>query len=431
MSNKPIKPSETLPSSFGGIKTNFSADKIANGYEPDVPDILGGANLNYLLDTLGKKEAYYDTLVDFINNIPIAKTISVDANDNLVYRDWLGGRNYGELVYSAIPLSDSGLKLLDGSLLSYSGVYKNFIDYIASIYNTYPSIFVTEEVWQNNVSTYGVCGKFVYNSTNNTVRLPKVTGLIEGTVDVNALGSIVAQGLPQHTHGGTTNSADKAHTHSRGSMNITGTVDVGYGTGGGSRSGAFYETSTKCNVQAMSVSNGSKRTGFDASKSWSGSTSSTSIAHSHTFTTGNANNTIYGASSKVQPQTVKCFIYIVVSTSLLRSDDVIDVDDIMSAIDSKADTDGSNMVNSLSSSALTYFTRLSLPTTTNITITIPTSGNTITAPADGYICCSNDITLTNETRRLYGTNMPVISGDTITVEYNSVDENSEIFFVYA
>ena len=83
--NKPTTPSVTLPSSFGGDKSNFSADKIANGYEPDVPDILGGANLNYLLDTLGRKETYYDTIVDFIKYIPINKTIGVNANNQLVY----------------------------------------------------------------------------------------------------------------------------------------------------------------------------------------------------------------------------------------------------------------------------------------------------------------------------------------------------------
>lgn len=83
--NKPTKPSEALPSSFGGTKTNFSASKIQNGYEPNVKDILGGANLNYLLDTLGKKEAYYDSIVDYINSIPINKTPIVNANNQLVY----------------------------------------------------------------------------------------------------------------------------------------------------------------------------------------------------------------------------------------------------------------------------------------------------------------------------------------------------------
>lgn len=83
--DKPIKPIETLAESFGGTKENFTEDKIATGYQPDVPDILGGANLNYLLDTLGKKFKYNDIISDFINEIPIGKTISVNANNKLVY----------------------------------------------------------------------------------------------------------------------------------------------------------------------------------------------------------------------------------------------------------------------------------------------------------------------------------------------------------
>ena len=332
---KPTKPSNNMPSSFGGTKENFSASKISNGYEPDVPDILGGANLNYMLDTLGKKEVYHDTICDFINNIPIAKTITVDSSNNLVYKDWLGGRNFGELVYSAIPLSDSGLKLLDGSLLSGSGIYANFVEYIAGLVSTYPSLFVTEQEWQSINSTYGACGKFVYDGTNNTVRIPKITGIIEGTIDVNALGSLVEAGLPQHTHSGTTNSGDKAHTHTRGTMNITGYF-AGSGlvnSGNVRANGAIY-----LNYDQVGGSSdyggygGTPGLGLDASRSWTGETSSTSIAHAHTFTSGNASNQTYGKSSKVQPQTTKSFVYMVVATGIMKTDEEIDVDAITTEI---------------------------------------------------------------------------------------------------
>lgn len=49
----------------------------------------------------------------------------------------LGGstRNIGEIVSSTIPLNDAGLHLLDGALLSGSGAYADFVEYIASLYN--------------------------------------------------------------------------------------------------------------------------------------------------------------------------------------------------------------------------------------------------------------------------------------------------------
>ena len=96
--------------------------------------------------------------------------IATMSDVNNIYR----ARNIGEIVQSTIPLTDAGLHLLDGSLLQY-GSYKAFIDYIASVYSTASYCFCTEAQWQTAVTNYGSCDKYVYNSTNNTVRLPKRT----------------------------------------------------------------------------------------------------------------------------------------------------------------------------------------------------------------------------------------------------------------
>lgn len=109
-------------------------------------------------------------------------------------------------------------------------------------------------------------------------------------------GTLIAAGLPQHTHSGTS-SSNGAHTHSRGTMEIKGTF------------GALNEFTTVSG--AFTMANGGTRsegahTGsakvitFTASKNWSGATSSNG-AHTHTMTTGNASNTTYGGSTTVQP----------------------------------------------------------------------------------------------------------------------------------
>jgi hypothetical protein len=84
----------------------------------------------------------------------------------------LDTRNIGQIIQATMPLSDAGLHLLDGSLLT-SGSYSAFITYMASMYVSNPELFTTEADWQTSVTNYGVCGKFVYDSVNNTVRLPK------------------------------------------------------------------------------------------------------------------------------------------------------------------------------------------------------------------------------------------------------------------
>ena len=84
--DKPQKPTDLLPSSFGGIKENFSQDLQSTGFQPDVPDILGGANLNYMLDAAGKNFEYNNKISDFINELPINNVITTDSNNKLIYK---------------------------------------------------------------------------------------------------------------------------------------------------------------------------------------------------------------------------------------------------------------------------------------------------------------------------------------------------------
>ena len=106
-------------------------------------------------------------------------SFSVNQTTNsLIEIDAGSSRNIGEIVASTIPLTDAGLHLLDGSLINGNGIYSDFVDYIAGIYDPTANYFCTEVEWQTSVATYGVCGKFVYDSVNNTVRLPKYNSKI-------------------------------------------------------------------------------------------------------------------------------------------------------------------------------------------------------------------------------------------------------------
>lgn len=114
-------------------------------------------------------------------------------------------RNIGEIVMSTIPLTDAGLHLLDGSLLAY-GSYQAFIDYIADLYDSgdYTEIFETEANWQTSVTNYGVCGKFVYDRVNNTVRLPKYSNKIY-TSSISSTAPVKGNGMTLGLTNGTNN----------------------------------------------------------------------------------------------------------------------------------------------------------------------------------------------------------------------------------
>ena len=154
--------------------------------------------------------------------------------------------------------------------------------------------------------------------------------VLEGgaTMDVR---SYIEAGLPSmvHNHGGTVGSngahthsvstnSTGAHTHTRGTMNITGTFN-----GIEKRSethiytGAFYDTG-KDGLGTGSNDYDNAVNGFDASRAWTGATSSAG-AHSHTGTAAsngahnhsvsianNANSGLYGKSNTVQPAACTC-----------------------------------------------------------------------------------------------------------------------------
>jgi len=213
-------------------------------------------------------------------------------------------RNIGELVYSNLPLSDSGLHLVDGSLINGSGSYAAFVSYIASLAEnpTYSHLFITEAQWQTTVSTYGVCGKFVYDSTNNTVRLPKITGIVEGTVSLAALGDLVQQSLPNIT-GLSSYFSDKSSETS-------------------AVSGAFYNASNSAyaRLRVSDEVSGNIQLGFDASRS----------------------SSIYQNGADVQPQTIKVFVYMVIANTTKTSVSV-NLDNIATDLNGKADTSLSNV----------------------------------------------------------------------------------------
>lgn len=266
-----------------------------------------------------------------------------DAIINLVESKSGGGgssRNIGEIVSSTIPLTDAGLHLLDGALIQGDGIYSAFVTYIAGLYGdgtNIPSYFCTEAQWQSSVTTYGVCGKFVYDSVNNTVRLPKITGIIEGTTDVSALGDLIEAGLP----------------------NIIGSCGS-FRCGGDKTSGALYLTS------AASVGGGTGGGGYNANIDASRS------------------NSIYGNSNTVQPQTIKVLYYIVIATST-KTDIEVDIDNIATDLNGKADTDLSNI--NASQSAKNEIISWGLPDLSH-GITYANDTTVHTAPSDGYILLS-------------------------------------------
>lgn len=275
------------------------------------------ANFKYVLDS-----------ADELNRTKLNTTfsnISTEAVDFI--KNCTSSRNIGEIITSPIPITDDAVHLLDGSLLQY-GVYKEFIDYIADLYEKDPTAnyWATESDWQASVTQYGVCGKFVYDSVNNTVRLPKITGIIEGTTDINALGNLIEAGLPSinHTHTYTTH------------YSLQGRYTAEWANG--------------CYAQT---------------------TATTSV--------NSAVSPIYGKSNTVQPQTIKILYYIVVATTS-KTEIQSDIDEIATDLNGKADVDLTNTTDQ----AKIFMSGMGMPSGTYTDLTLGATGTEYTSPANGW-----------------------------------------------
>ena len=124
-----------------------------------------------------------------------------------------------------------------------------------------------------------------------------------------------------HTHTATTASAG-AHTHTRGSMDITGyhgseALISGGATGGHPFGGAFYASAGQGGHVAGNVGAGAEQINFQASRSWTGATSSsgahthtvtvaTNGAHTHTVTVGNTGD---GSPMSLLPPYVAVYMW--------------------------------------------------------------------------------------------------------------------------
>lgn len=343
----------------------------------------------------------YDTSTD--GNIAFSIDQALNNNWDIIDTNWNQGssRNIGEIVASTIPLTDAGLHLLDGALISGSGIYSEFVTYIASLVNTYPDLFDTESNWQSSVAAYGVCGKFVYNSTNNTIRLPKITGFTEGTIDPTTLGDLTEAGLPNVTDetGGA--------FYNNSASNTTATNPIGQ----------YLSTTYKIGGTASNLS--ASKLVLNLSKG----------------------NSIYGNSTTVQPQTIKVLYYIVISTST-KTQIQVDIDEIATDLNGKADVDLTNLNNAGS----IVGAGLAMPSDTYDTLTIGASGTTYTAPANGWFAAVGHASASNagiglftsnnlgSTASLQGfvagmANIPVKKGESVELRYNSAPYSFR--FIYA
>ena len=125
-----------------------------------------------------------------------------------------------------------------------------------------------------------------------------------GSTGGSATKTLSVANMPTHSH---SCSSTGNHTHTRGSMNITGVfgseAQPSGNTGTAPISGAFYLTNSSRGHVSSNVGEGNKDYHFDASRNWSGATSSNG---NHQHTIGNNGS---GTAFNIMPPYIVAYVW--------------------------------------------------------------------------------------------------------------------------
>lgn len=228
-----------------------------------------------------------------------------------------------------------------------------------------------ESIVLNIYNSYGIAWYYILDTANTQFKFPRTKYGFEG-LRTN-VGNNINESLPT-----------PSHTHTRGDMNITGDLKVAGSNGGlDGFSGAFYAGDSLS--QAVSYGQGGSYKGkFDASRSWTGSTSQP-----------NGLPSVYQNNAPVQERATQMYLYFYVGD---YSQTAIEQTAGLNAelFNNKLDLNASN----LSSQGMSYIAGMAMPSNKYIDLTLGASGSTYTAPANGWFIIGKRISSSNQWIRM-------------------------------
>lgn len=299
--------------------------------------------------TISELELADEVLADMV--LAVDTTTDTKAVTLSQIKAWLGSSLPTGFILPAVgKMSDERFTLLDGKTLARTGTYEAFCNKVIEQVQAGNWFSCTETEFNQDVATYGQCGRFVI--TNDYVRIPLITRYIGATVTLSEIGRTYAESLPNIT--------GKLNTESGAVGPVVGVMN--------SDSGAFYRgNSHSYGVQSRSI------TGYDLSFDASRSSST------------------YQDNAKVNPEHTKFPYYMVVSTNGQTEEIEVDINEVYEDLNLKANTTLSNVAN-VSSTFKEASVGWVMPSDDYVEYDCINYGQTdFTAPFDGIACarCEN------------------------------------------
>lgn len=221
---------------------------------------------NGLLNASGLTTPKVTTEEIILRGKPLSDALANESNVRIVAPHALG-----DFYFSITSHMPEGVLPLNGSEVS-RVTYSDLYDYVLSIHNELVAsgkkFIVSEEEWQNiSIENNGYVPYYSYGAADGMFRLPRMSGYLKATGELDEAGNYVAEGLP----------------------NITGKINAVYeGEGDNKKAvGAFYVTSEgSANEAPGNPGSGNATWNLDASRS----------------------SSIYGNSEHVTPETNTLFV---------------------------------------------------------------------------------------------------------------------------
>ena len=293
--------------------------RVLNWYE------INGESKYYVIDTINK--TFYMPLVSNVLSNVVYNLLDNDLSNITQSGLDIIRQNGGSSLPLGTPVvldrilsyeESQGLALqgtyayktaVAGERYGYPDFYNTYVDYknnatatqttlgssTITIYNNANGLKFYDIADKGVIDTFfnstGVADFYGVDETNERIFLPRNNKFWQFTTDTNEVNNYVEAGLP-------------THTHTRGTMNITGGFKLIQMISSDTASGAFQVTKTDTNYGSRT--SGSQKDDnftFDASRSWTGATSA-------------PNNAIYGKSDTVQPPSSKKLLYYVVGNTV-------------------------------------------------------------------------------------------------------------------
>lgn len=321
----------------------------------------------------------------------------------------------GTVVYSQSNLASDNagrLPLFTGeTIASADTLYPDFYAWVLS----HTELQITAEAYEAALSTYGECPKYVIDTVNKTIRLPKLTSHIKM--------ANVEQGITQY-EGVTGN--DFKHYHV-------------FGYNSGNNSGNFV--ASKINV-AGTIPTVDSDTGL---RGWNGSGGGGGFS-SYSQPYGGNMITTYNTSDLPSCETAYTTVFPwVCAYNAAIPASVAQAAEFQNALSGKADVNLGN----LSDAGQIVSAKMSMPSDTRESVVLGVSGTSYTAPADGYFNFRGMATVNGQFAYIgdstynlcafqmdaYANNyvvftLPVKKGQTIIINYN-LGANLALNFIYA